>query len=224
MNGNELIYEQPLSELVRASLRLEHLFNQIDTCLFSCDVEQHTHTIIRSLVDILNILDRPDLKAKLSKEFSRIQAYFMRLQSMPKISHEKLDDTLKKINRLTEYFTESHGKIAQELRDNDFLSIIRQNLLSSGGGSSVDTPGYYFWLNQPSGIRQQQIHMWLNEFTEIRSATELLLSIIRDSSEPKQVTADHGFYHETLDRQSGSGLRKFWYWVKQKLGSDQVIS
>lgn len=199
MPMNQIIYEQPLNELVRVCLRLEHLFAQVDLCLNSPNKANHTQTLVKLMIDILNVLNRPDIKAKLTQEFNRFIAYFTMLEKMPDVSYETLHETADKLNRLLSHFLNTPGKIGQTLRNNEFISTMRHNLMSPGGDSSFDAPAYYYWLHQPHEIQQSQIQTWLSTFDEIRAAIELLLSIIRQSSEPRNLIAEKGFYHEALD-------------------------
>lgn len=197
-----IIYEQPLNELVRVSLRLEHLFHQIDLCMDAEDTGKHIHAIIHLIIDLLNVLDRPDLKSKLTKEFNRFTAIFERLNQSPQISQEKLSHTLKELRHLTDHFLITPGKVGQSLRDNEFLANLRQNLLSPGGDSGFDAPYYHHWMHLPLKERQHDVSLWLKQFQEIRRAIELLLSIIRNSSEPQEIIAAKGFYYEPLDPQA----------------------
>ena len=69
-----IIYEQPANELLRTCLRLEHLFTQLDYHYQNCVSLYHLRSAIRLLLEIINILDRPDLKSKLSQEFHRVNS------------------------------------------------------------------------------------------------------------------------------------------------------
>ena len=100
-NETKIIYEQPLNELLRVSLRLEHLFHQLDNCQpEQISTPQHSRTIIKLIIDLLNLLDRPDLKFKLSQEFNRLMSTFSRLQRAPEISHKMLNNTLERLQQL----------------------------------------------------------------------------------------------------------------------------
>jgi cell division protein ZapD len=196
-----IIYEQPLTELVRVSLRLEHLFKQLDI-VFKLNAKQATQFIIQIMVDIINMLDRTDLKSKLSKEFERYLTIFSRLHSFPNVSQETLNVTLYELKKFKDHFITTEGKIAQNLRNNEFLRSIRQGLLSPGGDSCIDVPAYHYWLNLSDEIHKKQIKIWLSEFKEIREAISLLLRIIRNSSEAQEHIADSGFYHTALNPQN----------------------
>src|SRR3990167_4743370 len=66
---DKIIYEQPLNEIIRVCLRLELLFQQIDHRLNDISI-LGTREIVSLVINVLNILDRPDLKAKLAKELN----------------------------------------------------------------------------------------------------------------------------------------------------------
>lgn len=196
-----IIYEQPVNELIRVCLRLEHLFGQLDFLL-----EIKPNPCIREamsvIADIIATLDRPDLKSKFTQEFHRLITILGKLKELPHISHDKLTQTLEDLRYLLNYLLETRGKIAQALRENEFLSNIRTHLLTPGGDCSFETPDYHYWLQQPIEQQQEQIHKWLIHFKEIRSAVELLLMISRYSADPQITTAETGFFHTTLTQQN----------------------
>lgn len=206
MSKRIIIYEQPLNELVRASLRIEHLFNQIEIYRHLPDSENHIQTLVKLIIDLLNSLDRPDLKPKLMKEFNRFISIFSKLQKTPNISHETLQKILYQLNDLIEHFLITPGKVGQSLRDSEFLANMRQNLLSAGGDSHMDAPYYHYWLNQSVKSQHKQIETWLLHFEKIHAATNLLLSIVRDSAESIKLIAEKGFYYESLDPQASIQL------------------
>lgn len=196
-----IIYEQPLNELVRVSLKLEHILQQLDAMAAQPKHIQTTRLIVRLMVDAINILDRPDFKTKLSKEFDRYTTVLYRLRTDPKVNQETLNTTLTQLKQCKNYLITTQGKIAQGLRTNEFFATIRQSFLSPGGDGCIDNPGYFYWLNQPIESHWAQVDAWLAELTEIRQATNLLLNIIRNSSKALDRIAKQGFYHETLDPQ-----------------------
>ncbi|MGD9108527.1 MAG: cell division protein ZapD [Gammaproteobacteria bacterium] len=196
-----ITYEQPLNELVRTSLRLEHVLQQLDALIAQPNSLQTTRLIIRLMVDIINILDRPDFKTKLSKEFDRHITVLSRLLADPKVNQATLNATLTQLKQHKNNLITTQGKIAQNLRANEFLTTIRQSLLSPGGDGCIDNPGYFYWLNHPFESHRIQIDTWLVELVEIHQAINLLLNIIRNSSKAHDRSAEQGFYHETLDPQ-----------------------
>ena len=200
MIENTLIYEQPLNELIRVCLRLEQLFNQIDHEIVDTTQVGSRNTIL-AIINLLHLVDRPDLKAKLAKELSHQITLLTRLESTPEIDIKKLRDLLKQLSDLARCFIDSNGKIGQNLREIELLNNLRLHLASSGGGCSFDIPVYHYWLQQPAEKRLFDLKSWLAEFNNIRLATELILKLVREETKIQQKSADNGFYQELLDPQ-----------------------
>jgi len=200
MAENLIIYEQPLNEIVRVCLRLEQLFAQLDHQLPDTSI-LGTRNLIALIINTLQLLDRPDLKAKLAKELTHQVSLLQRLENTPEIDNTKLQTLLKQLDDLSRYFIESSGKIGQPLREIELLNNLRLHLASPGGGCSFDIPVYHYWLHQPIEKRKETIQSWLAEFNKIRSASSLILQLTREGSKPQVKKAEQGFYQELLDPQ-----------------------
>src|SRR5207253_1066149 len=120
---------------------------------------------------LLQLLDRPDLKAKLAKELSHQMTLLIRLKDSPQIDQVILLSTLKQLEDLSRCFIDSSKKIGQPLREIELLNNLRLHLASPGGGCSFDIPLYHYWLQQPAKVRQATLLSWLNEFETIRIAS-----------------------------------------------------
>lgn len=195
-----IIYEQPLNEVIRVCLRLEQLFTQIDHYLASENVLD-TRLVISSIINILQLLDRPDLKAKLAKELSYHLANLMRYGHMPDIDTQKLNFITTQLENLSKHFIDTSGKIGHRLRDIELLNTLRTHLSSPGGGCSFDIPLFHYWLQQPFAIRQATINNWLHDFSQIKLAATIILDLVRESTKVEQKDAIHGFHQELLDPQ-----------------------
>jgi cell division protein ZapD len=200
MTENAVIYEQPLNELIRVCLRLEQLFSEIDHHLKDVS-ELGTRNVVSAILDVLHLLDRPDLKAKLAKELGHHLSNLMRLEHTPQIDQQKLRQLLRELDDLIRCFIDSNGKIGQNLREVELLNSLRLHLNTPGGGTSFDVPTYHYWLQNPHDKRSETLTKWLAEFNNIRTTTMLILQLIREGTKVQQRTADHGFYQELLDPQ-----------------------
>src|SRR5262249_14109944 len=139
MTENIIIYEQPLNELIRVCLRLEQLFYQIDHQITDISYLA-TRNIIVAIINILHLVDRPDLKVKLVKELNQHASTLTRLENTPQIDQEKLRSLLKELEELSRSFIDSNRKIGQGLREIELLNNLRLHLVSPGGGCSFDIP------------------------------------------------------------------------------------
>lgn len=205
MTDNVIIYEQPLNEIIRVCLRLEQLFIQLDHHAADTSV-LGTHNVMATLISLLSLLDRPDLKAKLAKELSHYVVSLERLQNTPHINHHKLEELLTQLNNLSRCFIDSSGKIGQNVRELELINNLRLHLATPGGGCSFDLPVYHYWLRQPLKQRQDLIQSWISEFNNTRLATSLILKILREGTKVQSKTAEKGFYQEMLDPQTNLRL------------------
>ncbi|MFZ2315397.1 MAG: cell division protein ZapD [Gammaproteobacteria bacterium] len=201
MMKETIIYEQPLNEIIRVCLRLEQLFLQVDHQLNDLS-DLGTRNLVTFIINILQILDRPDLKAKLAREISHHMTNLRRYGNAPDIDAQKLDALTTQLDMLSSTLIESSGKIGHRLRDIELLNTLRMHLASPGGGCSFDIPMFHYWLHQPSDIRKTSILDWLNDFNEVREGVTLVLQIVRNNGKVQEKTAIHGFYQELLDPQS----------------------
>lgn len=196
-----IIYEQPLNEIIRVCLRLEQVFQQINHSIKDTS-EPGTRNLITYIINILHLLDRPDLKAKLAKELSHHLTNLMRYNQSPNIDKSKLETLVKQLEELSRALIDSSGKIGYRLRDTELLNTLRLHLASPGGGCSFDLPLFHFWLQQPADERILTVNSWLSDFDQIRSAVTLLLDLVRKNVKSEMKSAVHGFHQELLDPQS----------------------
>jgi cell division protein ZapD len=158
------------------------------------------------IIDILHLLERPDLKAKLAKELSHQIQLLGRLEKTPEIDHVKLNKLLKQLDELNHWLIESNGRLGQSLREIELLNTLRLHLATPGGGCNFDIPTYHFWLQQPHETRLETLKSWLTEFNRIRLINDLILKLVREESKTHQKNASNGFHQELLDPQTNLRL------------------
>jgi len=194
----KIYYEQPLNERIRSFLRLEFLFAEAAHHLRG---KSHwdSRSTLTSLLDIMAIFGRTDLKTEVLKELERHTGTLTRLEKNPEVDRTRLRETLGELETLSEQLHRNGGPIAASLRENEFLSAIQQRSAIAGGTCDFDLPGYHFWLEQPAAQRTRDLATWLNHFEAIARAIQLILKLIRESASIKPVTAENGFFQKTLD-------------------------
>lgn len=192
-----IVYEQPLNELMRVCLRLEYLFGQVQYHLAGQSIWD-VRAAMAAIIDILNVVDRPDIKSKLT---NALQLHFSTLQQLHQsqnVDKEKLNQLLKELDQSQQILHNIYGKIGQELRDNEFLSAIRQRLATPAGTCDFALPAYHLWLSIPLELQQKELTNWLATFKELQGIINLLLQLTRNSTLPKIRVAPGGFYQEAL--------------------------
>lgn len=199
MQGAEtIIYELPLNECIRVCLRLEHLFKQISQNIDGAQEWECRYTL-NSMIDAINVVDRPDIKSKFTQALSQHAASLSQWEEKPHVHKEKLREILRKIDHLIENLYRSHDKMVYGLRNNNFLANIRQHSANPGGAAPFCTPAYYLWLQKSAAERNQQLKTWFSDFDKINEVITLLLEVARGSSYFQPLTATQGFYQQALD-------------------------
>lgn len=192
------VYEQALNERIRTFLRLDFLFRQAAHRLRGTSVWD-SRTTLASLMDILEVLSRTDMKTELLKELERHQLGLAPLRTVKGVDTQRLDDILGELTRHQQGLHTSKLALGHQLRDNEFLTGIRQRSNVPGGTCDVDLPAYHHWLQHDAQSRTAQLGTWYASLDEVRQPVELLLGLVRESSRPSTQCAEAGFYQQALD-------------------------
>lgn len=193
----QVVYEQPLNERIRTFLRLEHLFRQLLYSLEGTD-EWDSRASIATLLDLLSVFERTDLKNEIAKELERSAAYLTGLQDVPGVDRQRLDEVLERLDGQVDALHAMHGPVGHDLRRNEFLTDIAQRSGIPGGSCNFDLPGYHHWLNRPAEQRVTDLKAWFDGFAPVHEAVETALGLIRQSASTQQRTAAGGFYQQEL--------------------------
>lgn len=194
-----IIYEQPLNERIRTFLRIEFLFNHVDLILQHDNTAQHRDALT-SLLNILSLLERSDLKQEIIKELERLTTNLSALENMPGVDMQALNELLGELDQILDMLHLKKSAIGQQLRDNEFLSSIRQRSTIAGGSCDFDLPAYHYWLEHTSNeMQKQQLSAWSKQLTGARSAIDITLKLIRGSTGFNHYSASSGFYQQSLD-------------------------
>lgn len=194
-----IAFEQPLNERIRTLMRLEFLFEQIAFGLEG-DSEWHTRTTVQTLLDVLALLGRGDLRTELIKELERLHGTLERWQERPEVDGDRLGDYLRESNGLLEELRSTGFNPVTELKSNEFLNTIMQRSGIVGGTCGFDLPGYHHWLHRPAAERRAQLDRWLDRLDVLRRASDMILSLLRSSAVPRELNAEGGVHQRTLDR------------------------
>ncbi len=194
----QIIYEHPLNERIRSMLRLEHLF-RLAAHYNSQEKSWDSRIFITTLIDILDIFSRGDLKNELLKELERSANTMNNLMANPNVDSSRLSTILKAMEHLIDNLHALKNQPGNELREDEFLNSIRQRSTIPGGTCDFDLPLYHRWLEQPWELRRDDQKRWFAQLDPIRQAIELLLKMIRNSADPVSAHTDNGSYQQNLN-------------------------
>jgi cell division protein ZapD len=195
---HEVCYEQPLNERIRTFLRLEFLFKQAAHSLQGKTIWDSRQTLA-SLLEILNIFSRSDLKTEIMKELERHTANLARLEQTPGVDRRRLVEVLDELDELIDRLHGSNGQVGHQLKQNEFLNSIVQRSAIPGGTCDFDLPAYHYWLQQPADERVAVLSDWMDIFSATRQSIDLILRLTRQSAVPTRELAAAGFFQRALD-------------------------
>ncbi len=198
MQSDNIVYEQPLNERVRALLRLEYLFERAAFRMSGASIWD-SRASVEAIIDIMNIMSRTDLKTEIIKELERDAVTLEALGAKRGVDQERLHELLERIRGLLNDLRGGDCMPGQDIRQNELLSYVRQRSSIPAGTCSFDIPAYQHWLERPAESRISDIQAWLAEFEPVRDAVTLCLQLIRGSANASREVASSGFYQRNLD-------------------------
>lgn len=191
------VYEFPLNEKVRSYLRLEQLFRQLKQAEHY-DKDWQFINFFEALFTLLDLLERLDIRNDILKDIESQEKNLVYWSQHPKIDSEALQAALQRILKLREQLKHAK-KIGSALKEDKFLSSIRQRFAIPGGTCSFDLPNLFYWLKQPVATIQKDIAVWMQEFTQISEAIDITLSFLRERGRFTAIEAPNGFYQGVAD-------------------------
>ncbi|MCS6947390.1 MAG: cell division protein ZapD [Steroidobacteraceae bacterium] len=196
----ELYFEQPLNERLRTYLRLDFLFNQALHHNRSADA-WGSRAAIASLIDMLSITTRSDIRADVLKELERQQSVLQTYARRPGVDKARLQAIIGNLARLRNELLEAGGvSQLQVLKESEFLAAIRHRNAIPGGTCEFDLPDFAYWLQRDDAERRDEFAQWLALFRPLCDAIAELLWLTRQSGRTTDEIARGGVYHVTFDR------------------------
>jgi cell division protein ZapD len=192
-------YEQPINERMRTFMRLEFLYQQM---LYNTEDEADwaTRAATSSLLEIMAILTRGDVRSDVYKELDRQIENLRRFQSQPEVDLRRLETLLANLTTSRDELDAAGTHFLQPLKDCEFLSSIKHRSAIPGGTCEFDLPEYSHWLRQPFARRQQDVQGWLANIRPVCDAVIELLWLIRESAQPIDKVAINGMYQHRMQR------------------------
>jgi cell division protein ZapD len=198
-------YEQPLSERMRTFLRLEFLYQQM---LYNSErqADWATRATITTLLDILAILSRGDVRSEVHKELDHQLGNLQRFQSQPGVDDGRLGTLIHNLASSREELSRIGTSFLQALKESDFLNAIKHRSSIPGGTCEFDLPVYSHWLRQPFARRAQDLEEWIAAIRPICDAVTELLWLIRESAQPQNKRAINGMYQHSMQKDTNCRL------------------
>ncbi|HEX5458414.1 MAG TPA: cell division protein ZapD [Steroidobacteraceae bacterium] len=200
-SDHTLVFEQPLNERMRTFLRLDFLYSQ---ALYHNEMGSQwgTRAAVSSLIDILAITTRSDVRSEALKELERQLTSLAEFQSKPGVDTNRLKTLIANLTRLRSELLNTGIANLQPLKESDFLNAIKHRSSIPGGTCEFDLPDYLYWLSQPDEIRVKAFNQWLTVLRPLCDAVSELIWLTRQNGRTRQETAQGGNFTITFDREN----------------------
>jgi len=200
-NDRTLLFEQPLNERMRTFLRLDFLYSQ---ALYHNEAGSQwgTRAAVSSLIDILAIISRGDVRSDALKELERQLNLLGEFQSKPGVDASRLKTLIANVSRLRSDLLNAGIANLQPLRESDFLNAIKHRSSIPGGTCEFDLPDYLYWLSQPDEVRMKTFNQWLAILRPLCDAVSELIWLTRQNGRTRQESAPGGNFMITFDREN----------------------
>ncbi|MGH8171254.1 MAG: cell division protein ZapD [Steroidobacteraceae bacterium] len=200
-SDSTLIFEQPLNERMRTFLRLDFLYGQ---ALYHNETASQwgTRSAVSSLIDILAIISRSDVRSDALKDLERQLTQLGEFQSKPGVDANRLKSLIANLTRLRSDLLNAGVANLQPLKDSDFLNAIKQRSSIPGGTCEFDLPDYLYWLSQPDEVRVKAFNQWLTMLRPLCDAVSELIWLTRQNGRTRQETAQGANFMITFDREN----------------------
>jgi len=199
--GEQLVFEQPLNERMRAFLRIDFLYTQ---AVFHANSRSQwgSRAAVTSILDILAIITRTDTRAEVLKELERQTMAFNDYLRRPGVDTDRLQGLVANLQRLRNELLGAGSAYLQPLRDSAFLAAVRHRSSIPGGSCEFDLPDFYFWLSQAPEVREATLNKWLSMLRPLCDSIAELLWLTRQGGRSRRETAVHGVFHITFEREN----------------------
>ncbi|VFN00537.1 MAG: cell division protein ZapD [Candidatus Kentron sp. G] len=198
--NNVMSYEHPLNERMRTFLRLEHLFQRLEHQIEEGNTAWSGRIGVESIIDMLTILGRVDIKSELIKELERQSAALENLAYNPNVDSGRLADILTKTRYSLNVIRAMESMPGSELQQNVLLNIVRQRNSIPAGTCGFDVPGFDYWLQGSAARCRNDLTVWYSAFDVIREGISLCLRLLRESAIVTWEEAMGGFFQRMVEK------------------------
>ena len=198
-------YEQPLSERMRTFLRLEFLYHPM-LRNSERDDDWATRATISTLLEILAILSRGDVRSEALNELDHQISALERFQSHTGVDGGRLDHLMHNLSTSRDEISGIGTGFLQPLKDSDFLNAIKHRSAIPGGTCEFDLPEYSHWLRQSIDRRQQDLAEWIQSIRPLCDGVSEVLWLIRESGQPAEQQAVNGMYQHNMQKDGNCRL------------------
>lgn len=191
MLNDTITFQLGTHYLPKIALRLECLFL---TVAQACE-ETHPvihHYALKNVIEIIKLIEKPELKSRFLKEFMRIEHALNKSQMT--LPDKLYADLFMQIQLLSQVA----GRFGESIHHNAFLQSIRLAQAAHHTEFEVHSPQLLLWLENEPAQRHHDLREWLKQLQTLFDTVAVYLSLLRDTAEFDTIDMFNGFYQRPL--------------------------
>jgi cell division protein ZapD len=170
------------------------------------DTDWATRAVVATLLEIMAILMRGDIRSDVHKELDSQIAQLEKFKSRPQVDSRRLDTLIGNLAANRNEIDTAGTGFLQPLKENEFLSAIKHRSAIPGGTCEFDLPEYSHWLRLPIDRRAEDLGDWIRVVRPVCDAVAELLWLLRESAQPQEKTAINGMYQHSMKKDASYRL------------------
>ena len=199
MRNNTITFELATEFLPRIALRLECLFLTIQQACKETNPIIH-HYALKNMLEIIRLIEKPELKSRFLKEFMRIEHTLHKSQTtISNILYANLFVQIQHLNHVA-------GHLGELLQNDPFLQSLRLAQSTHHGEVELQSPQLLLWLESKTLERQDDLINWLKLLQILIDTVEIYLSLLRETANFELIELVNGFYQCQLPNKSACHL------------------
>ena len=192
-----VLFEHPLNEKMRSWLRIEFLLQQLHANP-QLGAIAPALTFFRTASDLLDVLERGEVRTDLLKELERQQQKLLLWADVPGVDMTRIH-ALRAELKDTAAVLMSAPRIGQALKEDRLINLVKQRLSIPGGCCSFDLPTLHIWLHLPQSHRDKDVQNWLETLAPLNHALTSVLDLIRQSGPFRNQISLNGFFQDNAE-------------------------
>jgi len=192
-----VLFEHPLNEKMRTWLRIEFLLQQLHANPHLSSIASSL-TFFRTASDLLDVLERGEVRTDLLKELERQQQKLLLWSDVPGVEMSRIHELRAELKDTASVLM-SAPRIGQALKEDRMVSLVKQRLSIPGGCCSFDLPTLHIWMHMPQALRDTDVRHWLDTLEPLHKSLTSVLGLIRQSGPFRNQISLNGFFQDNAE-------------------------
>lgn len=191
MHNEMITFQLATHYLPKVALKLERLFLAIDEACQDTNVIVH-HYALRNIIEILALIEKPELKSRFLKEFMRIEHILNKSQgNISNTLYAELFIQLQDLGQLS-------GRFGETIHQDPFLQSVNLAQTIQHHDCELYAPQLFLWLESEASRRKNDLKHWLTLLRTLYNTVIIYLALLRETATFETIAMYNSFYQRSL--------------------------